>query len=114
MAVRIRLKRLGRRNQPMYRIAVADARTPRDGRTIEDIGSYNPLEKDAAQKVRLDADRVRYWLSVGAQPSEAVAALLKQQGLPAIAGKGASKKKSAKKAKGTSSKASAKASEKVE
>ena len=68
MAVRIRLSRLGRKKAPFYRLVVADSRSPRDGRFIELIGTYNPMTDPAA--VAIDEDRALYWLSVGAQPSD--------------------------------------------
>ncbi len=76
MAVKIRLKRIGARNTPAYRIVVADARSPRDGRFIEEIGSYNPLQ--AGSNFTLKLDRAKYWLSVGAQPSETVASFIRK------------------------------------
>ena len=78
MAVRIRLKRMGRRKRPFYRIGVFDARTKRDGKTIEELGFYDPIAKDEAKQVRLDRDRAMYWLSQGAQPSETVASIFKR------------------------------------
>ena len=78
MAVKIRLKRLGKIRAPYYRIVVADSRTKRDGRVIEEIGQYHPTEEPSVIKV--DSDRAQYWLSVGAQPTEQVAALLKLTG----------------------------------
>jgi small subunit ribosomal protein S16 len=73
MALSIRLSRGGSKKRPYYRIVVADARSPRDGRFIERIGSYNPLlAKDSAERVQLDADRARHWLGVGAQPTDRV------------------------------------------
>ncbi len=77
--VRIRLRRVGAKKQPSYRIVVADKDAPRDGRFIENIGNYNP--RTEPETVELDADRALYWLSVGAQPSEAVARLLKNKGV---------------------------------
>ncbi|WP_291043960.1 30S ribosomal protein S16, partial [Herbiconiux sp.] len=74
----IRLKRLGKIRAPYYRIVVADSRTKRDGRVIEEIGQYHPTEEPSVIKV--DSDRAQYWLSVGAQPTEQVAALLKLTG----------------------------------
>ena len=69
MAISIRLSRGGSKKRPYYRIVVADARSPRDGKFIEKIGNYNPLlAKDDANRVKLDEDRARYWLGVGAQP----------------------------------------------
>lgn len=81
MAVRIRLKKLGRRHQPFYRIVAMDARSGRDGREIESLGTYNPIEKDADKVVTIDRDRVKHWLSVGAQPTDTVRSLLKAQGV---------------------------------
>lgn len=76
--VRIRLRRQGAKKQPTYRVVVADQRSPRDGRIIENIGFFNP--RTEPETVTIDVERARYWLSVGAQPSEAVARLLKQVG----------------------------------
>ena len=77
MAVSIRLSRGGAKKRPYYKIVVADARTGRDGKVLERIGSYNPmLPKDSAERVKLDGDRARYWLSVGAQPTDRVARFL--------------------------------------
>jgi len=77
MAVKLRLARGGAKKRPYYYIVVADAASPRDGRYIERIGSYNPmLPKDAPERVKLDADRAKYWLSVGAQPTDRVARFL--------------------------------------
>lgn len=83
MAVKIRLKRMGARNNPAYRIVVADSRSPRDGRFIEELGSYDP--KKTGTNYRLDLERARYWLSVGAQPSETVASFIKRAGKAAAA-----------------------------
>ncbi len=74
MAVKIRLKRLGKMRAPYYRVVVADSRTKRDGRAIEEIGKYHPTEEPSF--IEIDSERVRYWLGVGAQPSEQVLALL--------------------------------------
>lgn len=79
MAVRIRLKRMGAKKRPVYRVVVADARAPRDGRFIETLGTYNPL-RDPVQ-VTLKTDRVQLWLSRGAQPSDSVRNLLVREGL---------------------------------
>ena len=79
MAVRIRLKRMGAKKRPFYRIVVADARAPRDGRFIETLGTYNPLSEPS--EVKLHEDRVRLWLTRGAQPSDPVRDILKRQGL---------------------------------
>lgn len=73
--VKIRLRRMGAKKAPFYRIVVADSRCPRDGRFIEEIGTYDP-QADSALK--LDADRAKYWISNGAQPTETVRALLKK------------------------------------
>ena len=82
MAISIRLSRGGSKKRPYYRIVVADARSPRDGRFIEKIGNYNPLlAKDNEQRVQLDADRAKHWLSVGAQPTDRVARFLDQAGV---------------------------------
>ncbi|GAA3631395.1 30S ribosomal protein S16 [Microlunatus ginsengisoli] len=78
MAVKIRLKRLGKIRSPHYRIVVADSRTKRDGRSIEEIGKYHP--KNDPSLIEVDSERAQYWLGVGAQPSEAVIALLKRTG----------------------------------
>lgn len=78
MAVKIRLKRMGKIRAPFYRIVVADSRTKRDGRVIEEIGKYHPTEHPSFIEVK--SDRAQYWLSVGAQPTEQVAALLKLTG----------------------------------
>ena len=74
--VKLRLRRFGNRNRPVYRVVVADQRSPRDGKIIEEIGTYNPLQKD--NNFRLDLERVDYWLGVGAQPSDTVASFIKK------------------------------------
>lgn len=79
--VKLRLKRMGRTHRPYYRINAMDQRSARDSRPIEQLGQYDPLEKDQAKQVVLNEERVRYWLGVGAQPTETVAALLKKAGL---------------------------------
>ena len=77
MALRIRLARGGAKKRPFYRIVVADSRSPRDGRFIEKIGTYNPMvAKDHPERIRLDEDRAKHWLSVGAKPSDRVARFL--------------------------------------
>jgi len=78
VAVRLRLKRFGRRNRPFYRVTAVDGRKARDGRVIEELGFYDPANKDVAQQVRLDSERIRYWLSVGAQPSDTVRGLIRR------------------------------------
>ena len=79
MAVKIRLRRMGAKKAPFYRIVVADARFPRDGRFIEEIGYYNPL-KDPAE-VKIDGDKAKDWIAKGAQPTDTVKALLKKNGV---------------------------------
>lgn len=79
MATRIRLRRMGRRHQPAYRIVITDKSAARDGRFIESVGHYDPLTNPATIKV--DADRARHWLSVGATPSDTVRSLLKKAGV---------------------------------
>ncbi|WP_265570650.1 30S ribosomal protein S16 [Sphingomicrobium nitratireducens] len=82
MAVAIRLARGGAKKRPYYRIVVADSRNSRDGRFIERVGSYNPLlQKDDPERVKLDQDRIRHWLSVGAQPSDRVLRFLDAAGI---------------------------------
>ena len=73
----IRLARIGKKKQPYYRIVVLDKRSPRNGRTVEVVGTYDPLKKPAA--IRLDAERVKYWLACGAQPSDTVRSFLTAQ-----------------------------------
>jgi len=77
--VKIRLKRMGAKKRPFYRIVVADARSPRDGRFIEEIGYYDPIREPAAVKV--DMDRALYWMGNGAQPTETVRSLFRRQGV---------------------------------
>lgn len=81
MSVRIRLIRGGRKNRPFYRIGVFDARTRRDGAAIENIGHYDPLDKSEGKPFVLDTERAKYWLSVGARPSETVASFLTASGI---------------------------------
>jgi len=78
VAVKIKLKRLGKIHAPQYRIVVADSRTARNGRSIEELGIYQPMDNPSVIKV--DSDRIQYWLGVGAQPTEAVTAILKVTG----------------------------------
>jgi len=78
MSVKIRLKRMGMKKKPFYRVVVADIRSPRDGRFIEEIGYYNPMTSPA--EIKVDADRAKYWLGVGAQPTDTVRILLKKSG----------------------------------
>lgn len=79
MAVKIRLRRMGAKKAPVYRIVVADSRFPRDGRFIEEIGFYNPL-KDPVE-LRVDAEKAQKWIANGAQPTDTVKALLKKAGV---------------------------------
>ncbi|PTW63539.1 SSU ribosomal protein S16P [Breoghania corrubedonensis] len=82
MALKIRLARGGTKKRPYYRIVIADARAPRDGRFLEKVGSYNPLlPKDSPERVTLDTDRVQHWLSHGAQPTDRVLRFLDAAGL---------------------------------
>ena len=82
MALKIRLTRAGAKKRPFYRVVIADSRSPRDGRFVEKIGTYNPmLPQGHADRLKLDTDRVRHWLGVGAQPTERVALFLAQAGL---------------------------------
>lgn len=81
MAVRLRLTRMGRKNRPFYRVCAFDARTARDGRSIEILGHYDPLVEDSSKASSIQEDRVKYWLSVGAQPSETVASIIKRHGI---------------------------------
>lgn len=76
MAVKIRLRRMGAKKAPFYRVVVADSRYPRDGRFIEEIGYYNPLTDPA--EVKIDADKAKKWIANGAQPTDTVKALLKK------------------------------------
>lgn len=88
MAISIRLSRGGSKKRPYYRIVVADARSPRDGKFIEKIGTYNPLlAKDNADRIKLDTDRAKHWLSVGAQPTDRVARFLDVLGVKERAAK---------------------------
>lgn len=79
MAVKIRLKRMGRKKQPFYRIIVADSESPRDGKFLETVGTYNPLT--VPHEVAVKEERIKYWLGVGATPTDTVRSLLKQQGV---------------------------------
>lgn len=82
MSVKIRLRRDGAKKRPFYHVVAADSRRARDGRFIEELGYYNPIvAADSEPTLVLKEDRIRYWLSVGAQPSETAAALLKKQGI---------------------------------
>lgn len=85
MAVRIRLKRIGRRHRTAYRLVAIDARKARDSRVIEELGSYDPHFADEDRQVALKRDRIEYWLGVGAKPSETVHRLLQKSGVVADA-----------------------------
>jgi len=76
MAVKIRMKRIGAKNKPAFRIVVADSRSPRDGRFLEELGTYLPRKK--GENFTLDIERVKYWMSKGAQPSDTVASFIKR------------------------------------
>ena len=88
MAVRLRLKRMGRTNRAFFRLHAVDPRSPRDGRIIEQLGYYDPVEKAAEKQVQLKRERIEYWLAQGAQPSPTVASLLNKQGISAPTPKG--------------------------
>jgi small subunit ribosomal protein S16 len=87
VSVKLRLKRFGRCHRPFYRINAIDSRTPRDGRPIEELGHYDPIEPDQEKAVVLKPERIKYWLSVGAQPSDTVRDLLKKAGIDPTPGK---------------------------
>ncbi len=100
MAVRIRLSRGGSKKRPFYRIVAADSRAPRDGRFIEKLGTYNPLlPQDHEQRLVVDADRVKYWLGVGALPTERLEKMFSNLGLVKAPAVREQPKKSAPKAK---------------
>ncbi len=80
MAVRIRMKRLGRRHRPFYRVCAIDGRAPRNGKVIEELGYYDPMVKDTDARAVLNGERIAYWLSVGACPSDNVRVLIKKYG----------------------------------
>jgi len=81
MSVVIRMKRTGRRNRPCYRISVADSRLPRDGRTLETLGLYDPIAPREEMRLRLDVERARHWIEVGAMPSDTVRSIFKRSGV---------------------------------
>ena len=83
MAVKIRMKRVGTKNTPVFRIVVADGRSPRDGKFIEEIGTYQPLKK--GDNFTIDLERVKYWVGNGAQPSDTVASFIKKASKAAVA-----------------------------
>lgn len=80
MAVRIRMKKMGRTHRPFFRVCAMDARTPRDGRVIEELGFYDPMVKEADARAVLNGERIDYWLSVGAKPTPKVGTLIKKYG----------------------------------
>ncbi len=80
MSVRIRLKRMGRRHSPFYRIAAMDKRRARDSKVIELLGYYDPVNKDESMQYKLNVERIQYWISVGAQPSDTVRSLIRRAG----------------------------------
>ena len=80
MAVRIRMKKLGRRHRPFFRICAMDGRKPRDGRVLEELGTYDPMIPDTDARAVLNGERIDYWISVGAQPSDKVGVLIKKYG----------------------------------
>ncbi len=79
MAVKIRLRRMGAKRAPFYRVVVADSRYPRDGRFIEEIGTYNPMREPA--EIKIDSEKAKKWIANGAQPTDTVKALLKKEGI---------------------------------
>lgn len=81
MSVKIRMTRLGRRHRPFFRINAVDSRTPRDGRILEKLGHYDPIEKDESKQVVLNPERIQYWLDKGAIPSDSVAQILVKHGI---------------------------------
>jgi len=82
VAVKLRLKRFGRRNRSFFRLGAMDTRSPRDGRVIEQLGWYDPRAKEADKQVSLNRERIEHWLKLGAQPSETVRQLLQRNGIP--------------------------------
>ncbi len=80
MAVRIRLKKLGRRHRPFFRLCAIDGRSPRDGRVLEELGTYDPMIRETDARAVLNGPRIDYWLGVGAQPSDKVKVLIKKYG----------------------------------
>lgn len=81
MAVKIRMTRIGRRHRPFFRINAIDSRTPRDGRILEKLGHYDPLEKDKTKQIVLNIERIKFWLDKGAIPSDTIADMLRKQGI---------------------------------
>ncbi len=83
MAVKLRLKRIGRNHKAIYRLGAMDSRSPRDGRVLEDLGIYDPSNKVAEQQVQLKAERIQFWLARGATPSDTVRQMLERSGIKA-------------------------------
>ena len=83
MAVRIKLKKVGRRHRPSFRLTAVDRRRSRDSKVIEELGNYNPIHPREEQQVALNRERIEYWLSVGAQPTDTVRRLLQKAGIVA-------------------------------
>lgn len=81
MAVKIRMARMGRRHRPFYRINAVESKTPRDGRILEKLGHYDPIEKDTSKQVVLNTERIQYWLDQGAVTSDSVAQIFKRHGI---------------------------------
>jgi len=81
MAVKLRMTRIGRRHRPFFRINAVESRTPRDGRILEKLGHYDPIEKDQSKQIVLNKERAEYWLSKGAVPSDTVSQILLRQGI---------------------------------
>jgi len=81
MSVKLRMMRMGRQNRPFFRINAVESRTPRDGRVLEKIGHYDPIEKDPAKQIVLNKERVQHWLDKGAVPSDTVSQILLRQGI---------------------------------
>ena len=104
MAVCIRLKRDGRKHLPFYHICVFNSRTRRDGRPIEQVGFYDPAGSSAEGQVRIDVERVKYWISEGAKPSDTVASLLRNEGVTAGMWNSTVKNKKRKRAAGVAAK----------
>ncbi len=80
MSVRIRMKKMGRKHRPFYRICAMEIRVPRDGRVLEELGTYDPMVPETDARAMLNSERIKYWLSVGAQPSDKVGVLIKKYG----------------------------------
>ncbi|MDR2707071.1 MAG: 30S ribosomal protein S16 [Planctomycetaceae bacterium] len=81
MAVKIRMKKMGRLHRPFFRVCVMDARTPRDGRVLEEVGYYDPMVPETDARAVLNGERINYWIGVGAQPSDKVSVLIKKYGV---------------------------------